>query len=838
MRVFFEFWSDDDFFVVFDERNGLHEKRVNPQKLDSRFIKWEGVWFKLIIAFNPMRYLIKGGGWKNYEDEILKAAVMKYGLNQWSRISSLLVRKSAKQCKARWYEWLDPSIKKTEWTKEEEEKLLHLSKIFPSQWRTIAPIVGRTPAQCVEHYERLLDMAQGRDGQEDNDPRRLKPGEIDPAPETRPARPDPIDFDDDEREMIAEARVRLANTKGKKAKRKAREKVIERARIQAMLQKERELKMAGLEYNVRRNMRKLVDYNIEVPFKRKPINVIAEPGPEESPKVQPHVGNISLQGLEGARRDEEEEKLRKLDQKRLKKLREVDLPAALENSMKALTLGHLQPSKMILGEPQLNDSDLESLARLTKMQTKITCEFSQDSTKALIGNYSIRDPTPMRTPRYEDTIMKQAQNALARKNGETPLNTGNEKIKSLQPPKPNISTPNTLKQRILESPLRGQFQREGQMSTPRRMSSEHGSTSTSLLRRERKSGGSSMREATPLRDEFKINSYDGISSAWEELRNNDEKEMAELLSLEEKQVQLRERILENIQTSLPAPKHSYDIEEMQEMEEETIEYKRRLKVDQEDVDGILERNRAKERRKIFKQNSRVIQLGLPRPCSLDGLIQSTKMEIEGNERDLLEEAENEIKKEMAKVILADMIEFPFRGMQPPEEDFQGDSEPLTNEEIKQAKKLIKEEMQKMGPIKEKEISELGKEAFEHVLDLGSGKMVKREEGPVEMAQEALRKRTATLERLMKLENAVDEAVKGEQTHLETEISQKQETARQMIEKCAELEQQISFYEKIHDHEKTASQNRLQKEQDFEKKLLAKETELQMIFRNLKRNSAE
>jgi pre-mRNA-splicing factor CDC5/CEF1 len=68
--------------------------------------------------------MIKGGVWKNTEvqarassgstwamqsltvlclqDEILKAAVMKYGLNQWSRISSLLVRKSAKQCKARW----------------------------------------------------------------------------------------------------------------------------------------------------------------------------------------------------------------------------------------------------------------------------------------------------------------------------------------------------------------------------------------------------------------------------------------------------------------------------------------------------------------------------------------------------------------------------------------------------------------------------------------------------------------------------------------------------------------------------------------------------------------
>ncbi len=38
-----------------------------------------------------------GGVWKNSEDEILKVAVMKYGKNQWARISSLLVRKSAKQ---------------------------------------------------------------------------------------------------------------------------------------------------------------------------------------------------------------------------------------------------------------------------------------------------------------------------------------------------------------------------------------------------------------------------------------------------------------------------------------------------------------------------------------------------------------------------------------------------------------------------------------------------------------------------------------------------------------------------------------------------------------------
>ena len=74
--------------------------------------------------------------------------------------------------------------------------------------------------------------AHNEDGEEvgADDPRKLKPGEIDPAPETKPARPDPVDMDEDEHEMLSEARARLANTQGKKAKRKAREKQLEEAR--------------------------------------------------------------------------------------------------------------------------------------------------------------------------------------------------------------------------------------------------------------------------------------------------------------------------------------------------------------------------------------------------------------------------------------------------------------------------------------------------------------------------------------------------------------------------------------------------------------------------------
>jgi len=105
----------------------------------------------------------------------------------------------------------------------------------------------------------------GREETDPNDPRRLRAGEIDPNPETKACRPDPVDMDEDEKEMLQECRARLANTKGKKAKRKAREKQLEEARRLAQLQKQRELKQAGIDVYRPIKIRG-VDYNTEIPF--------------------------------------------------------------------------------------------------------------------------------------------------------------------------------------------------------------------------------------------------------------------------------------------------------------------------------------------------------------------------------------------------------------------------------------------------------------------------------------------------------------------------------------------------------------------------------------------
>eukprot|EP00976_Prorocentrum_cordatum_P017056 343642-Prorocentrum_minimum.AAC.3 len=46
----------------------------------------------------------------------------------------------------------------------------------------------------MQRYEKLLDAACAKDENYDpgDDPRRLRPGEIDPNPESKPARPDPV----------------------------------------------------------------------------------------------------------------------------------------------------------------------------------------------------------------------------------------------------------------------------------------------------------------------------------------------------------------------------------------------------------------------------------------------------------------------------------------------------------------------------------------------------------------------------------------------------------------------------------------------------------------------
>ena len=201
------------------------------------------------------------------------------------------------------------------------------------------------------------------------DPRRLRPGEIDPNPESKPARPDPVDMDDEEKEMLSEARARLANTKGKKAKRKAREKQLEEARRLASLQKHRELKAAGIETVKRAKRVRGIDYNSEIPFERKPIpglfGTAAELQTQANQFQEDDFKPVTLAELEcvGKRHFEEQLQKQELKCQQLVERRSVQSAIFKANSQNSRSSPeHRMP--LVLPQPRISVFEVDQIGRL------------------------------------------------------------------------------------------------------------------------------------------------------------------------------------------------------------------------------------------------------------------------------------------------------------------------------------------------------------------------------------------------------------------------------------------------------------------------------------------
>ncbi|WWC58257.1 pre-mRNA-splicing factor CEF1 [Kwoniella dejecticola CBS 10117] len=558
-----------------------------------------------------VRIIIKGGVWRNTEDEILKAAISKYGKNQWARISSLLVRKTPKQCKARWYEWLDPSIKKVEWSKTEDEKLLHLAKLMPTQWRTIAPIVGRTATQCLERYQKLLDDAEAKDNEElglgdgENvdarpaaDVRGLKPGEIDTDPETRAARPDPIDMDDDEKEMLSEARARLANTQGKKAKRKARERQLEEARRLAFLQKKRELKAAGI--NLRPKKKKNgMDYNADIPFEKQPAPGFYDVA-EENAKVYAAPVGQSLRALEGKRKqelEELEEKKKRSKGNDGKSNQTAQFVQAREAQIKKLKEQEqiIRRRKLNLPMPQVGEQELEDIVKIGQAgelaRELVGGEGSgSKATEGLLGEYqALSQARTARTPRtapQEDNVLAEARNLRNMINAQTPLlgdeNTpfhGGDAVgtgfEGATPRRGTAPTPNPL-----ATPARG-----GVMATPRTV------------------GGVGATPSRTPRDNLSINDRD---SFYGETPRDEKRRLADA-----------RRALKAGFAALPKPENNFELAETEEDEEEEEEAVILSEEDAAERDRRLKAARELEERLELERRSSVVKQSLPRPINVN-----------------------------------------------------------------------------------------------------------------------------------------------------------------------------------------------------------------------------
>merc|ERR1719454_1126278 len=223
--------------------------------------------------------------------------------------------------------------------------------------------------------------------------------------------------------MLNEARARLANTRGKKAKRRAREKQLEEARRLASLQKRRELKAAGVSTVKKYKSSKRIDYATEIPFEAAPPMGFHATGPEETPKVSLGLANVTLQQVEDRSRKEDEDRHRKDDERKLKKLKGQDLPKAIEMINKLNDPQQLlKRTALSLPAPQLTDTELEQIVKMGADAAALTAQSADTTTAALVQSYGeTPGSTPLRTPKQQNTILMEAQDAIARNAMQTPL---------------------------------------------------------------------------------------------------------------------------------------------------------------------------------------------------------------------------------------------------------------------------------------------------------------------------------------------------------------------------------------------------------------------------------
>ncbi|RNA45152.1 cell division cycle 5 [Brachionus plicatilis] len=389
-------------------------------------------------------------------------------------------------------------------------------------------------------------------------------------------------MDEDELEMLSEARARLANTQGKKAKRKARERQLEEARRLAALQKRRELKAAGIE--VRGGLgrkRTNVEYNKEIPFEKKPLAGFYDTQNELFNKsdfqIKPIVRKENFEPKSSYRKRKENKE--KEDKQPFGEL--------LENNQEPSR----KRSKLVLPAPQISDLELEEVIKLGLANEQVrqqAIESGAGVTGQLIGDYQITpDLAKLRTPSMpegQDSILLESQNLLALQLSDTPLKGGQNaplvetNIGATPTQQTKLQTPNTMFQTPFRTP-------QGELvATPSR----------SIV------SGS----ATPsVRDKFSINPDEGFTAMENKARHK------EYLG------ELKKSL-----AKLPAPKNDYEIVLPDEQSGQT-EAAASMDVeeeDQADVERREEEARLARLEQQMKLKSLAVQRNLPRPTDVNG----------------------------------------------------------------------------------------------------------------------------------------------------------------------------------------------------------------------------
>jgi hypothetical protein len=90
------------------------------------------------------------------EDDKLRRLVEALGTSNWATISQLMGTKNARQCRERWYNYLDPDLNRAEWSGEEDALLVRKYFELGAKWVQITKFFrNRTDAMVKNRFNKL-----------------------------------------------------------------------------------------------------------------------------------------------------------------------------------------------------------------------------------------------------------------------------------------------------------------------------------------------------------------------------------------------------------------------------------------------------------------------------------------------------------------------------------------------------------------------------------------------------------------------------------------------------------------------------------------------------------